>query len=103
MAWEWRMAAYLASQQSDTAASDQLISDPKLIDLKPQYHFAGLQDRQPFAIPMPSTKPPAPDSTMGKTDLTARSQEYQQAQPHHYQALRPQGLIMMRLCLLIFL
>ena len=27
MAWEWRMAAYLASQQSDTAASDQLISD----------------------------------------------------------------------------
>ena len=27
MAWEWRMAAYLASQQSDTAASDQLVSD----------------------------------------------------------------------------
>ena len=32
MAWEWRMAAYLASQQGAAAASGQLVSDQSVLD-----------------------------------------------------------------------
>jgi tRNA/rRNA methyltransferase len=45
MAWEWRMAAYLASQQSDTAASDQLISDQLAKPVMPDAPPASIKER----------------------------------------------------------